>query len=66
MTLKLSNTKSKRLLLFFGGHAGHHHRLVQTAGGQVLPLFDQKSPAWEWFWAGLILLIGMQLLLYSE
>ena len=24
------------------------------------------SPAWEWLWAGLILLIGMQLLVYSE
>jgi hypothetical protein len=25
-----------------------------------------RSPAWEWFWAGLIVLIGMQLLTYSE
>ena len=24
------------------------------------------SPAWEWLWAGLILLIGMRLLMYSE
>ena len=23
-------------------------------------------PAWEWLWAGMILLIGMQLLMYSE
>ena len=25
-----------------------------------------RSPAWEWLWAGLIVLIGMQLLIYSE
>jgi len=25
-----------------------------------------RSPAWEWIWAGLIVLIGMQLLMYSE
>lgn len=25
-----------------------------------------RSPAWEWFWAGLIVFIGIQLLIYSE
>ena len=26
----------------------------------------ERSSKWEWLWAGLILLIGMQLLMYSE
>ena len=30
------------------------------------PLLGMRSPAWEWLWAGLIVLIEMQLLMYSE
>jgi len=29
-------------------------------------LLHVRSHAWEWLWAGLIVLIGMQLLMYSE
>ena len=53
-----------------------HHAMMgtvaATAGSSKLlsgwfrsPL-HVRFPAWEWFWAGLIALIGMQLLMYSE
>jgi len=53
-----------------------HHALMgtmaATAGSSKLlsgwfrsPLHE-RSPAWGWLWAGLIVLIGMQLLVYSE
>ena len=46
--------------------------LAITAGSSKLlagwfcPSSHPWSPAWEWFWAGLIVFIGMQLLMYSE
>ena len=53
-----------------------HHAMMGTlaitAGSSKLlagwfcPSSRPRSPAWEWLWAGLILLIGMQLLMYSE
>lgn len=53
-----------------------HHALMgtmaATAGsskllsGWVRSPSHVLSPAWEWLWAGLIVLIGMQLLMYSE
>jgi hypothetical protein len=30
------------------------------------PSSDMRSPAWEWLWAGLIVLIEMQLMMYAE
>jgi len=53
-----------------------HHAMMgtmaATAGSSKLlsgwfrsPLHE-RSPAWGWLWAGLIVLIGMQLLVYSE
>ena len=53
-----------------------HHAMMGTmaitAGSSKLlagwfcPSLHPQSPAWEWLWAGLIVLIGMQLLMYSE
>jgi hypothetical protein len=53
-----------------------HHAMMgtmaATAGSSKLlsgwfrSPFHVRSPAWEWLWAGLIVLIGMQLLTYSE
>ena len=53
-----------------------HHAMMGTmaitAGSSKLlagwfcPSSRLRSPAWEWFWAGLIVFIGMQLLVYSE
>ena len=53
-----------------------HHALMGTmaamAGSSKLlsswfyPSSHTRSPAWEWFWAGLIVFIGIQLLIYSE
>lgn len=53
-----------------------HHALMgtmaATAGSSKLlsnwfcPASHTRSRAWEWFWAGLIVFIGIQLLIYSE
>jgi putative copper resistance protein D len=53
-----------------------HHAMMgtmaATAGSSKLlsgwfcPSSHVRFPAWEWLWAGLIALIGMQLLMYSE
>ena len=53
-----------------------HHAMMgtmaATAGSSKLlsgwfyPSSHVRSPAWGWLWAGLIVLIGMQLLVYSE
>lgn len=46
--------------------------MAATAGSSKLlsswfyPSSHTRSPAWEWFWAGLIVFIGIQLLIYSE
>jgi hypothetical protein len=41
---------------------------VRQRGSALCPVpsSDMRSPAWEWLWAGLIVLIEMQLLMYSE
>ena len=53
-----------------------HHAIMGTmavtAGSSKLfstwanPLREESFSRWEWLWAGLILLIGAQLLIYSE
>ena len=46
--------------------------MAATAGSSKLlsgwfcPFSHVRSLAWEWLWAGLIVLIGTQLLMYSE
>ena len=49
------------------GHHGRHGGFVQTAV-RLVPLSVARSdrPTWELLWAGLIVLIGIQLLMYSE
>lgn len=64
-----------------GDHPGAHkiamHHAIMgtmavTAGSSKLfstwanPLREESFSRWEWLWAGLILLIGAQLLIYSE
>ena len=64
-----------------GDHPGAHkiamHHAIMgtmavTAGSSKLfstwanPLRGESFSRWEWLWAGLILLIGAQLLIYSE
>jgi len=41
---------------------------VRQRGSALCPVpsSDMRSPAWKWLWAGLIVLIEMQLLMYSE
>jgi putative copper resistance protein D len=58
------------------GKIAMHHALMGTmavtAGstkllsGWLRSLSHALSPAWEWLWASLIVLIGIQLLMYSE
>ena len=52
-------------------HAMMGTMLVTAGSSKLLPGWFRsplhvRSPAWEWLWAGLIVLIGMQLLMYSE